>query len=109
MCDAGSDFPYLWVNVYRVGNTASGPATVVWSTADSTAVSGVDYRHSTGVVKWSIGVGGAQQIYIPLIARRSGPFGRAFSVILHDQSGAALGFPAASVVTITEPSPWNLW
>jgi hypothetical protein len=68
-----------------------------------------DYRQSTGVLQWEAGVGGPKQLYIPLMARRSGPWDRSFSVLLHDNVGVALGFPAAAAVSIGRPSPWELW
>lgn len=68
-----------------------------------------DYRAASGQLRWDNGVSGGQQIYIPLIARKSGPWDRQFSVVLHNQSGAALVFPSVAVVQITQPSVWNLW
>jgi hypothetical protein len=107
-----SDFPYVWLNVVRSGGLR-GNTSVLWTTGDGTAVSGVDYRgtaHAQAVV-WADGQGGAQQIFIPLIPRQVGPFNRAFSVILHPNAAAAQTMivpPNVSTVVIGQPSPFAL-
>lgn len=103
-----ADFPYVYFNVERVGNV-NGPVIVLFSSVDGTGKAGIDYQSSSGSLVWQSGQSAAQQIQVPLIPRRTGPYGNTFSVVLHDPIGVGLIVPSIAIVTVTDPSPWNLW
>jgi hypothetical protein len=87
-------------------NSASGAASVNYTTADGTAAAGTDYTAATGTLTWADGDLAGKAIAIPILNRAGAQGSRAFTVSLGGASGAALGTPATATVTIEDvPAP----
>jgi hypothetical protein len=78
-----------------------GAASINYATANGTASSGREYTAASGTLSWVSGDMTAQTVVIPL--SNSTPFvgTRTFTVVLSGASGASLGTPSTTTVTIT--------
>jgi len=84
--------------VQRLG-AAAGTATVDWTTADGTAVAGLDYRAASGRVTFMPGET-RRVIEVPLVREPTPEADEAFTVRLSSPTGAQLG-TAVGTATIT--------
>jgi hypothetical protein len=89
----------LTVSVNRTGGSA-GAASVGYVTADGTAVAGKDYTATTGTLQWSDGDAAAKTFSIPISNAAAFSGAKNFTVRLTNASGAAIGSPSSSAVTI---------
>ena len=91
--------------VVRRVNSASGAASVLYSTANGTAVAGRDYIAVSGTLSWPDGDFSDKKIVIPVIKRVGQQASRSFTVNLSAPSGAALGSPSSATVTTLDVPP----
>jgi hypothetical protein len=82
------------------GNT--GAATVDYATADGTATQPTNYTQTTGTLSWADGEFGNKKITVPL-NEVAADNGKAFTLVLSNVTGAALGTLTTATVTLTEP------
>jgi hypothetical protein len=93
------------LSVSRTVSTV-GAASVSYSTADGTAVAGVDYTAASGTLSWAAGDGTNQTISIPIIANTASSGQKTLSIALTSPSGgAALGAPSSATVTVQGSAP----
>jgi hypothetical protein len=85
--------------VRRVGSTI-GPVSVMFATADGTAIGGTDYVAVAGTLSWGAGDGTSRTIAVPIVNRGGTVPDRAFVVSLTAPGGATLGTPSTETVTI---------
>jgi hypothetical protein len=90
------------ITVTRSNTTAT--STVNYSTADITAIAGVNYKATSGTLGFAIGIA-SQSFTVPMIDDNMlhGPL--TFSVMLSNQHGAALGTPSSAIVTENDTDP----
>jgi hypothetical protein len=87
--------------VNRIGPTTAA-ASAMFSTANGTALAGIDYTAETGALSWAAGDSSVRYITLFIAPGSSG--NRAFTVALADPVGASLGTPTSATVTITPAS-----
>lgn len=89
----------LTVTVNRTGGTR-GAASVSYSTANGTAVSGTDYTTAAGTLSWADGESAAKTF--PVSISNAAPFSgsKNFKVTLSAATGATLGNPGSATVGI---------
>lgn len=97
------DAGFLTLAVHRVGG-AHGAAAVDYSTADESALAGLDYGTAKGTLNWTDGDPDDKVFTVPIIDRQQGA-ARSFKILLSNASGATLGGTAAAAVTIGAPVP----
>ncbi len=93
------------VAVFTVSLSAPSttPVTVNYSTADGTAVSGVDYSATSGSLTFAAGVV-VQTVSVPILANTSAPQGSVtFTLTLSDAAGATIDTPAATATILDLP------
>lgn len=95
--DAGS----ITLTLARFGD-ASSAASVVFSTADDLATSGIDYVQNTGLISWAAGESGVREITIDLIGNEVNDGNRTFLVSLNSPQGIDLGDNDSVLVTIID-------
>jgi type IV pilus assembly protein PilY1 len=93
----------ITLNVLRLGGS-NGPATVNFTTANGTALSGSDYTAVSGTLSWASGDSATKTITIPIIKETPNVVepNETFTVTLSGATGAILGTPATATVMITE-------
>jgi endoglucanase len=88
------------VTVNRSGG-ATGAATVKYATSNGTAAAGQNYTAQSGALSWAAGDTSAKTIVVPISSTViSKPV--TFGVALASPSGATLGTPAATTVTVNK-------
>ncbi|MBI2441387.1 MAG: hypothetical protein HYV35_08460 [Lentisphaerae bacterium] len=98
--DVGS----VTLTVTRTGG-ANGVAAVDYASTNGTALAGTDYTTTTGQLTWADGNSDSKTITAPIISRPDTQGSRYFSIALSHASGALIGAPSSSVVTISEIGP----
>lgn len=88
------------VHVRRTGGT-TGTATVVYATANLTAVSGIDYTASSGTLTFNAD-DTFKTIRVQILSDGAVEAHEAFSVSLASPSGATLGSPSVATVTLVD-------
>jgi hypothetical protein len=91
----------LTLNVTRSGGTA-GAASVAFATSDATALAGSDYTTTTNTLQWADGIGGNRSIQIPILDDATFESPETFAVTLSNATGATLGNPMLTTVTIND-------
>ena len=90
------------VRVYATRTGASsGPASVVYATADETAIAGQDYTAVSGTLNWAAGDTVEKFFDVPIIDDSSSDGDQTFTLRLSGATGATLGSPNATVITIS--------
>ena len=89
----------IWVS--RIGGTF-GAASVGYSTFDGTATAGVDYTAVSGTLNWTNGDGADKFFDVPIINDSVDESDEQFVVNLSEASGAGMGNPNSTTVTITD-------
>src|SRR5207253_9105981 len=87
------------ITVTRLGG-AAGQATVFYSTAEGTALDGLDYSGTSGMLMWGDGETTPATFTVPIFDDAVHQGERYFLVNLSNASGAAVGNPNAATVTI---------
>ncbi|HVS13074.1 MAG TPA: Calx-beta domain-containing protein [Thermoanaerobaculia bacterium] len=103
----GSEGGSVTVVVQRTGGS-SGAASVSYSMVSATAVAGADYVSSSGTLSWSADQDGNRQITVQLLQDQLVEGSESFEVRLSQASGASLGTPDRTRVTIEDddaPAP----
>ncbi len=95
------------LSVARTGGS-TGPASVNFTTANSTALAGTDYALTTGTLNWADGDTSPKPITIPLLNPSAIGGSKQFAVTLSGPTYAALGGNTTANVSINEP-PFNAW
>jgi len=90
----------LTVTVNRSGGT-NGAASVGYGTGNSTAIAGTDYTAESGVLSWASGDASAKTFTVPISNAKPFVGAKTFAVAISSVTGASLGTPTASVVTVT--------
>jgi hypothetical protein len=94
----------LTVTVNRTGGS-SGAASVGYATANSSAVAGKDYTAESGQLTWASGDMTAKSFTVPISNATPFTGSKVFAVAIAAATGATLGTPASSIVTITGDAP----
>jgi hypothetical protein len=92
------------LDVTRSGGSI-GPVGVSFATADGTALAGIDYTATNGVLSWSDGDTAPKIISIPLLNDPLVGPSKTFTVTLSNPLNGALGAQTTATVTLTEPTP----
>lgn len=92
------------LNVTRTAGSG-GAASVAYATANGTATAGADYGAQTGTLNWADGDSADKTITLPIFNNPGAEGTETFTVTLSAASGAALGSPATTTVSIVEPAP----
>lgn len=91
----------LVVSVARSGGSA-GAVSVLYATANGTAIAGQDYTATNGTLSWADGETGAKAFSVPLINDAIFENNEAFTVSLSNPTnGLSLGAVTSSTVTLT--------
>ena len=90
----------LTVTVNRSGGS-SGAASVGYATANSTAIAGTNYTAESGQLTWASGDMSAKTFSVPISNATPFTGSKVFAVAIAAATGATLGTPASSIVTIT--------
>ncbi|MGO9994681.1 MAG: Calx-beta domain-containing protein, partial [Steroidobacteraceae bacterium] len=93
----------LTVAVNRSGGSI-GAASVVYATSNGSAIAGTDFTATTGTLDWTSGDAASKTISIPISNAKAFSGGKTFSIALSTPSGATLGTPGVTTVTITGDS-----
>lgn len=93
--------PSIVVTVTRI-NGSSGAASVNFATTNGTAIAGSDYTAQSGALNWTHADESNKTISIPIIDDVVYEPTEAFTVTLSGATGAALGTPGATTITILE-------
>jgi hypothetical protein len=83
-------------------NGSSGAATVDYQTVQGSATAGADYQSAMGTLSWNDGQMGGRPFAVTLLPDVNVESNEAFTVSLINATGAVLGSPAATVVTIVD-------
>jgi len=94
----------LTVTVNRSGGS-SGAASVGYATANSTAIAGTNYTAESGQLTWASGDMTAKTFTVPISNATPFTGTKVFAVAIAAATGATLGTPASSIVTITGDAP----
>jgi hypothetical protein len=87
-------------------NGFKGAGGVSYHTVDGTAVAGLDYTATSGVLSWADGDGSIQNITITILGRAGFQADRNFTVVIDTPTGfLVIGATNVSTVTITDASP----
>ena len=84
-----------------LSTVSTSQVTVNWSTAYGTALAGQDYVAASGTVVFDPGQT-SKSVFVTLVNDSEGEPDEAFSVVLSSPSGAVLGTPNSTVVTILD-------
>jgi len=90
----------IWVS--RTGGSA-GPGSVYYDTADGTAIAGLDYQQTNGVLTWNNGESAAKAFTVSIIDANLSGSSTFFTAYLHDAAGVSLGNPNSTIITIIQP------
>ncbi|WP_428312723.1 Calx-beta domain-containing protein [Hydrocarboniphaga sp.] len=92
----------LQITVNRVGGTDNA-ISVHYATEQGTAISGSDYRSSSGTLQWAAGDATSRLLTVQLIDDGAFEGDETFGIVLTDATGgASLGGPATATVTIVD-------
>ena len=91
----------LQVQVDRLGS-AAGPASVNYAFTNSTATNGTHFSGTAGTLSWIAGDSSPKFIPVGIIDNSVVNSSRTFTVTLSSPTGAVIGSPASTVVTITD-------
>ncbi len=94
----------ITLRVLRIDGN-NGPVTVHYATSNGTALSGSDYENTFGDLSWDAGNSDVKSIPIPILSDGTAEPNETFTVTLSAVTGATLGTPSVSTVTITETVP----
>ena len=94
----------LALTVRRLGDP-TGEVSINWSTADGTAIGGIDYLAATGTLTRADGDGGDKTINVTLIDNALIEPARTFIIALSDPVGPIAAGPSATVSIIDAFSP----
>jgi hypothetical protein len=97
--DGGS----IRIYVSRTGGS-SGVASVDFTASNGTALEGLDYISSTGQLTWSDGDSADKYFDVSIVNDSTPEISETFSASLRNVSGASLGSPSSTVVTINGPN-----
>ena len=89
------------VGVTRFGGV-SGAATVHYATANGTATTTADYTNTSGTLSWAANEGGVKTFTVPIKNDAVAESLEIFSITLSTPTGAALGTPSTTTVTIID-------
>jgi hypothetical protein len=89
------------IYVSRTGGSF-GAAGVNYATADGTATAGSDYTTTSGSLDWANGDTADKYFDVPVIDDSIYEGDETFTIVLSGASGAALGSPSETTVTITD-------
>ncbi len=90
------------VTVMRTGTNLAGNVSVSYTTGNASALSGLDYTATAGVLTFLAGQT-SRTVSIPILNDTLAEGNETFTFTLSDPSaGATLGVPAAAVITITD-------
>jgi hypothetical protein len=81
---------------------SDGAASVNYETSDDTATSGSDYTAVSGTLNWADGDDTDKTISVPLINDSAHEVSETFTVTLTEASGATLGSPSQTMITIND-------
>lgn len=88
----------------RIGGS-SGAASVTCSTSNGTAVAGSDYTATSVVLNWANGDAANKTCLVPILDDSIAESTETFAATLSGASGAALGSPTVTTVSITDDDP----
>jgi len=91
----------ITLTVSRSGGS-KGAASVNYATANGTATAGSDYTAKNGTLNWANGDTADKQITINITGDQDPENNENFTVTLSGQTGAFLGSPAATTITIQD-------
>jgi hypothetical protein len=80
---------------------SAGAASVGWATSDDTAIAGLDYTGSSGILNWADGDFSDRTVVVPLIDDAIPEGAESFRITLSGVSGAALGVRTAAAISIS--------
>jgi Calx-beta domain len=95
----------LNISVNRSGGS-SGAVSVNYATENGSAVAGTDYTAKSGLLSWASGDTAVKSFAVPIANTSIG--GKSFTVKLSAASGATIGSPAVTTITIT-PATIATW
>jgi Calx-beta domain-containing protein len=88
------------VTILRTGTSLAGNVSVAYTTGNGSALSGLDYTATTGIITFNPGQT-SRTVSIPILNDTVAEGNETFTFTLSDpSSGAVLGSPASAVVTI---------
>ncbi len=88
------------ITAKRTGGSA-GAVSVNYATANGTATAGSDYSATSGTLAWPDGDTADKTFTVPILSDAVSEANESFTVTLSSPSGATLGTPATTTVTIT--------
>lgn len=100
--DVSEDAVGLTVVAERAGGS-TGAATVAYATASGTATSGTEFTSTSGTFSWADGEFGKKSVVVPINSTGGDDAGKTFTVVLSSATGATLGTPSTTTVTILDP------
>ncbi len=99
---------FATITVLRAGGT-QGTVQVNYSTADGSALAGLDYTNVAGTLTWTNGETGAKTFQVPIIDDAQGGPSTSLNLILSGPTGgASLGTQSTAVLHILEDA-FDLW
>lgn len=93
----------LRIYVSRTGGS-DGAASVNYATANGTAHSGADYTAKSGTLSWANGDGSDKYFDVPITDDVVFEYAETFTANLSSASGASMGSPSTTTVTINGPN-----
>jgi predicted MPP superfamily phosphohydrolase len=96
--------PSVRIYVSRTGGSY-GSASVSYATADGTATAGSDYTAKSGILNWSNGDAADNYFDVPILNDSDYEGNETFTPSLSGATGASLGSPSATTITITDDDP----
>ena len=91
----------MTITVTRSGG-ASGPASVNYLTASSSAIAGNDFVTKSGTLLWSSNDAASKSFTVPIINDTTREGAETFQIRLSGAITATLGSPATATVTIVD-------
>ena len=88
----------MTITVTRAGGSGTA-ASVNYASSASTAVPGTDFTSTSGTLHWAVGDATAKTFAVPILSTGAG--GKSFAVTLSASTGASLGTPATSTISIS--------
>ncbi|HEX8617744.1 MAG TPA: Calx-beta domain-containing protein [Thermoanaerobaculia bacterium] len=92
---------FVAVTVNRSGS-ASGPATVQYTTSNGSATAGADYTVTAGMLMWADGDAAPKVFQVPILEDGAIEGNETFTVTLSNATGATLGPVSVATVTIVD-------
>lgn len=99
--DVSEEAAGLTVVAIRAGGS-TGAASVAYATASGTATSGVEFTSTSGTFNWADGEFGKKSVVVPINNTGGDDNGKTFTVVLSSATGATLGTPSTTTVTILD-------